>query len=110
MHRSRILEAEVLTDQGLGVVDERLLLLVVEAEPGEVGIAGHLGDGAIECGERRLEGATGGGLLEEELEPRCTKVPFVAHGEGGSGRWSIALNRNASAHDLNDSTFDGERP
>ena len=68
MHRSRILEAEVLTDQGLGVVDERLLLLVVEAEPSEVRIAGHLGDGAIEGGERRFEGATGGGLLEEELE------------------------------------------
>ena len=27
----------------------------------------------------------------------------MAHGEGGSGRRSIALNRNASAHDLNDS-------
>ena len=68
VHQGGIFEAEVLTDQRFGVVDEGSLLLVVEAEPGEVGIAGHLGDGAIECGERRLEGAAGRGLLEEELE------------------------------------------
>jgi hypothetical protein len=34
----------------------------------------------------------------------------VAQGEGGSGSLSIALKRNASAHDLNDSTLLGDSP
>src|SRR5258706_13120075 len=38
----------------------------------------------------------------------CTSVPFVIHGDGGSGSRSIVANRNASAQSVKAATFDGD--
>src|SRR5439155_20062308 len=53
--------------------------------------------------------APGGSSQNRSSRARCTSVPFAADGEGGSGRWSMAENRKASAQSLKDATFEGER-
>ena len=86
VHRRRVFEAEVLAHQVLGFVEEGPHLLVVEAQPGEVGIGAHLGERPIERGHRSLERATPRRLLEQELERPVDERAFGGRRRGRLGQ------------------------
>ena len=86
VHGRRVFEAEVLADELLGVVEEGLRLLVVEAEPGEVGIGAHLGERPIERGQRGFERATPRRLFEQQLERAVDERALRGPGRGRLGQ------------------------
>ena len=49
----------------------------------------------------------GGSMQNRSSRARCTRVPLVVCGAGGSGRRSMAENLKASAQSLNDATLEG---
>src|SRR4051812_31159269 len=49
-----------------------------------------------------------GGSQNSSSSARWTSVPLTAGTDGGSGRWSMAENRNANAQSLNVDTLEGD--
>ena len=80
------------------------------AELGELGHGrGSAADGVGEAGERGLEGALGRAAGRRAARARRGRgCPAWPAATGGSGRWSMAEKRKASAQSLNVDIFDGD--
>ena len=108
LDRGGVFEPEVVAHEVGRLGEEGGRRLVVEVEPDELGVVAQVVGRVVEAGERRPSGVrSAGGRQWSRSSAAWTSVPLVAATVGGSGRRSMAENRNASAQSVNDETLDG---